>query len=353
MKTRLLLPAAMLLVTLGREVATAQNAEEHFKSGLEKSKSGDFTAALQSFNQAIAMSPDNAPSFYNRGWAKANLRDHRGAILDFDFCPREDIRALEPPFSNRLEALRSLEELREQLTSNPMKSFANFSYLSLKLEGASAFLRALMGERWEFGRYLRATMGIDPVPMPADAIAEVRERLEARLSRLGIPHSEEGRAAFEEALVMREMEGFEQRLQLEATRWVDRIQRRVGLNTTPRYAIESAHEDAYWANWIDGSVDGPIRLRINLHPRISYHRGAETNLAVHEIGGHAMHVLEMDAARRRGEIDAPSLNLTVHSCEAFQMEGLAQSVLQLVGEEEEIPEAVSYTHLTLPTNREV
>ncbi len=56
-----------------------RTAAEYFEEGVNKSKTGDFVAALQAFNLAITMSPENAPSYYNRAMAKANLRIQQGS----------------------------------------------------------------------------------------------------------------------------------------------------------------------------------------------------------------------------------------------------------------------------------
>ena len=85
MKQRSIFLFAFASIMAFTHVLKAQKtAAEYFEEGVNKSKSGDFVAALQAFNLAITMSPENAPSYYNRAMAKANLKDHRGAILDFD-----------------------------------------------------------------------------------------------------------------------------------------------------------------------------------------------------------------------------------------------------------------------------
>lgn len=261
-------------------------------------------------------------------------------VLDFDYCPREDLANLEPPFENRLEALKHLEDIRAKLAEIDTTSLCNAEFLIDKLGGSVAFLRALMGERIPFAPYLRATMGIYPEPAPEEELEMIRAELERRFSKLGIPFSPEGKRDFDRFVVLNNTSQFEETLRSEASRWVACLQQRIGLTTLPSYEIEMVNEDAYWANWIDGSIDRPIRLRINTHPRITFLRGGETGYAVHEIGGHALHVLELDAARRSGGVDGAALNLTVHSCEQFQLEGLAQTVMYLVAEEGEIPETL-------------
>jgi len=97
----------------------------------------------------------------------------------------------------------------------------------------------------------------------------------------------------------------------------------------PEYSLEVVREDAYWTNWIDGSVETGVRLRVNTHARTEYVVGSSLVLAAHEIAGHALHVAMLRAEVQAGRLPGCALNLTVHACEAFHMEGLAQCVLYL------------------------
>ncbi len=277
--------------------------------------------------------------FYHRWHAleRAQGADD-GRILDFDFCPREHLVDLEPPFAHRLEALRHLKALQVDVISASPSRFVNHAFMIQKLRGAETYLRALMGERIPFRRCLKTMMGIEPLPVPRTELSLKRRELEARLDRIGIAFSPDAAPLFEQRMMLRAVETLEADLRKEATLWTQRLGTRLGLRSIPEYTIESAEVDAYWANWIDGSREEGIRLQINRHRRIGYHKYAATTFALHEIGGHALHVLELAAAAERGEIDSAALNFTVHSCEAVQMEGLAQSLLFLSTEEGEVPE---------------
>lgn len=276
--------------------------------------------------------------FYHR-WhgLEENLGD-KIEILDFDYCPREDLLELEPPFSDRKEALTHLEALRGRLAGTGPNSLRNAEFLTQKLTGSAAFLRALMGERIPFDTYLRATMGIEPEQMPVEELEAMRGELEQRFSEINIPFSPEGKQMFDRLMVMDDLSQFETNLRSEADRWVDIIQQRVGLKAKPDYNVDVVKEDAYWSNWISGSAEKGIRLRVNTHPRITFLKGSETGFAAHEIGAHALQILELDASRRAAQLDSAALNLTVHNCEQFQFEGLAQTVMFLVAREGEIPE---------------
>lgn len=267
---------------------------------------------------------------------EARLGSDGGSVLDFDFCPRDQLPPLDAPFADRLDALRILETLRDALTRSTATDFHNFEYLQQKLLGSSYYLRALMGQRFHFTEYLQACMGVPPEPASEVQLQALYHRVGECCEVLGLPfegaREGDGLESIDQRMTERDHHRFAAELSEAATVWVARLHGLLELSAAPQYRIEADSVDAYWANWIDGSLDAGIRLRINLHPRISFHKGSSVGYAVHEIGGHALHVLEMNLAREQGYLDSAGLNLTVHACEAFQMEGLAQTVLELVSE---------------------
>ena len=58
------------------------SAEELFTAGVDKSRQGDFSAALKDFDQALQLDPNNADAYGNRCVARYKLRDKQGAIKD-------------------------------------------------------------------------------------------------------------------------------------------------------------------------------------------------------------------------------------------------------------------------------
>ena len=58
------------------------NAKELFKAGVDKSRKGDFKEALEDFNQALQIDPNNADAYGNRCVARHKLGDKQGAIED-------------------------------------------------------------------------------------------------------------------------------------------------------------------------------------------------------------------------------------------------------------------------------
>ena len=83
MKSLFLLVFTLFLLLTNSSFAQ-RTAAEFFEDGNTKAAKGDFSGAVQAYSSVISLSPQHAPSLFNRGLAKANLKDHRGAILDYD-----------------------------------------------------------------------------------------------------------------------------------------------------------------------------------------------------------------------------------------------------------------------------
>lgn len=276
--------------------------------------------------------------FYHRWDAlERTLGSDGGSVLDFDFCPRAHVRNLEGPFESRLAALRVLEDLRRDLAGAPASALANAEMLAARLEGSAAYLRALLGQYYSYAEYVHLTMGHMPVATPPERLETLRNAAVQALARVGIPFEERSKELYEQRMVEENVQVFIAELEAEIPARVDAIRRSVGLSAEPYWRLEIQAADAYWANWIHGGLDEGIILKINTHPRIRFNRHSGIGFAAHEVGGHALNVLELARSAQNGLLDSPLLCLTVHACEAFQMEGLAQTVLELTTDVSSLP----------------
>jgi hypothetical protein len=268
-------------------------------------------------------------SFLQRWHAlEDSLGDKGGLVVDFDMAPRSlHGRARSQPYPDRWAALVALGDLRTQVAGAP--ALANRGFLLAKLTGADAYLRALLGERAPFEDYLAATMGLCPKRADLDALAAEAQALASAFASHGIRWAPEGREAFRACFGRGDLSTFETDLRGAAEDLVARLRARLPSIPAPDFRVESAHADAYWSNWIDGSVENGVLLQVNTHPRIEYLRFSHQTLAAHEISGHACHVAGLRSSGPDA-VDPCTLNLAVHSCEAFQMEGLAQAMLQML-----------------------
>lgn len=273
------------------------------------------------------MELQRALATFTRRWhvLERSLGSRGGLVIDFDMAPRSLVPVSVEPYASREEALDRLTRLRADVAT--ATGLHNHGFLTTHLGGSEAYLRALMGERAPFADYLHATMGIRPQRPSPEGLAARRDDLQGRLSALDIPWTSDGYRALHARLGRESLDGFEDELRAHASTLVAQVRARVPAAPQPAYRIEVVSEDAYWTNWIDGSIEEGVTLKVNAHPRASYTRTSPLQLAAHEIAGHAVHV---GSLRASAAVDPATLSLTVHACEAYQMEGLAQAMVHLL-----------------------
>lgn len=279
--------------------------------------------------------------FYHRWHAYEVSRSDGGAyVIDFDYCPRAHLTNLEAPFASREAALDALEKLRERLSRCAPSDFRNGAYLGLKLAGSAGFLRILLGQHYDFEEYLNITMGVVPERVGKLELEQQFAYFSEWFSSRGISFTADRFPQYEAEYLIRPDAAFVERTKAEAQLWLERFSKRLGLPGDGSYRVESAYEDAFWFNSISGGIENGILLRINTHPRAYFSRNSATWLAAHEIGGHLLNVNALIASVRAGKLDESSMSLTVHACEAFQMEGLAQTAILLLSDPGELDDEV-------------
>lgn len=275
--------------------------------------------------------------FYRR-WHRleATLGPKGGLVIDFAMDPSPDPEADAPPPASRLAVLRELDALQDEVAG--AAGISNPAWLRTRLAGSAAYLRGLLGERRPFDDYLAATMGIRPRRIAEDDLRARAVALAADFADRGIAWGPEGRQAFRDRFVATDVEAICTALQQTAALLVERLRALLGDVPAPAYTIALAHEDAYWSNWIDGSVAEGVTLKVNTHPRIEYRTTSALSLASHEIAGHAVHVGCLRESAAAGRLPPVALSLPVHAADAFQMEGLAQAILHVFDAEGLLPD---------------
>ncbi|MFT5456844.1 MAG: hypothetical protein ACI9K2_003334 [Myxococcota bacterium] len=281
------------------------------------------------------MDLDAAISTFFRRWdALERSVEGGGLVLDFDMAPRVPWNG--DPYADRDEAVRVLDGLLDRVAGTD--SLIDPELVQTKLRGSDAYLRALNGEVAPFETYLHATMGIAPDPLDSSTLDALRQQVLTRFESHDVPFGTEGRSRLGHLFGRATSDEVARDLPILAEQFVARVRALLPELPEPDYSIEVVDTDAYWANWIDGSVEGGVALKINTHERIEYERRSARGLAAHEIAGHAVHVAGMRHAAATGTLDPCALNLTVHSCEAFHMEGLAQIALYALSAPDELDE---------------
>jgi len=100
----------LLLLVLIPVLALAQTAEEYLNKGIAKGELGDYRGALQDFDKAIELDPNLADAYFNRWSAKTILvvlgDDKEGAIQDLSKAIQLN------PNDSRVIALRKLQKER-------------------------------------------------------------------------------------------------------------------------------------------------------------------------------------------------------------------------------------------------
>lgn len=64
-------------------VEEAMTAEDFMKQAAARADGGDYVGAIQSYDEAVSINPENARAFGNRGFMRLNLGDRMGALSDF------------------------------------------------------------------------------------------------------------------------------------------------------------------------------------------------------------------------------------------------------------------------------
>ena len=65
-----------------------QYVEAYYNRGTAKSELGDKKGAIADYDMAIRINPQSANAYYNRGIAKSDLGDKKGAIADLNIAAR-------------------------------------------------------------------------------------------------------------------------------------------------------------------------------------------------------------------------------------------------------------------------
>jgi Flp pilus assembly protein TadD len=58
-------------------------AEEYFEQGIANAKKGEYDRAIENYNKAIELKPDDAEAYYNRGIAYKNKGEYDRTIENY------------------------------------------------------------------------------------------------------------------------------------------------------------------------------------------------------------------------------------------------------------------------------
>jgi tetratricopeptide (TPR) repeat protein len=107
-------------------------ADDYFVSASQKNKRGNYQGALADYNKAIALKPDDAFAYNNRGNSKDDLNDSKGALADYNKAI-----ALKPDFG---EAYYNRAILKKVKLNDPQGALADYNQaITLKPDFALAY----------------------------------------------------------------------------------------------------------------------------------------------------------------------------------------------------------------------
>lgn len=270
-----------------------------------------------------------------RGWhalEESLPAESRASVIDFDLVPEIEDRE---QFSSRDEVAARIEQLRASF--DPSDEVGEF--ILAKLSASATYLRCLAGEQLEFYQHVRGMLGITPELVPAEQVADQREKVHGLLRDLGVRFGGDGpdpTSFFEfEARIRLDQAGALEEADSAAGQFVPAIQQVLGfgdLRIPFRTAADIA--DAYWYAWASGSRDDMV-LRLNFHDTNHWRRGDLEFLMLHEVCGHFQHATLVARGIQAGELD-PFIGITtVHDPQAFIDEGSADALTHFF--EDDVP----------------
>jgi hypothetical protein len=270
-----------------------------------------------------ALHPDVVALY--RGWHALERRLDGAGIVDFDLSAGTD--AVE--FTDRRQVLLALESCARSTTDEGVVSEFNRD----RLRASIYYLNACLGEQIPFVEYVQSTMGVTPQRFSEVQLLDSFDRVDALLEEIGLKFSANYKAEYETQCLIQDKTTVKDQIHAQLAQWLDRLGKFIAVPPLNQVDVSFSTVDAYWSNWVSGSVREGFALQVNLHPRINYLKGTPALLAAHEYCGHLIQVQQWALNVASGAIDPSYGFTTVHSPEAFMMEGLADVLVYVLADE--------------------
>jgi hypothetical protein len=264
-----------------------------------------------------------------RGWHVLERQLGGADIIDFDLTA-----ATVPPmeFTARYQVLLALEDCARSLTGDDTVSQFNRD----RLQASICYLNACLGEHVPFEEYVLKTMGVSPRRFSEVELLDSFDRVDTILQEIGLKFCPQYKSQYEQQCLIQDKTTVQALTQTQLAKWSDRLNHYMTIPSLDHIAVSFAPVDADWSNWVSGSVADGFELRVNLHPRVKYLKGMPSLLASHEYCGHLMQVQQWGLNVANGTIDPRYGFTTVHSPEAFMMEGLADVLVYILADEADL-----------------
>jgi hypothetical protein len=263
-----------------------------------------------------------------RGWHALERQLGGDDIVDFDLSTTTD----QMTFTSRSEVLLALETAARSADGRDLVSQFNRD----RLQASIYYLNACLGEQVPFDEYVQKTMGVLPKRFSEVELLDSFDRVNALLETIGLRFCAKDRSQYSATCLIQDKRTVESQTQAQLQKWRDRLRQYLTVPELNHVTVSFAEVDAYWSNWVSGSVRDGFALQVNLHSRVKYLKGAPSLLAAHEYCGHLIQVQQWANNVASGAIDPSYGFTTVHSPEAFMMEGLADVLVYVLADEAEL-----------------
>ena len=140
--------------------ASNMNAEAYFKTGVSKQKLKDYKGALEDYNKAIQLNPNDFNAYSNRGADKFELKDYKGAIEDYTMAIQLNLNKADNSefYFNRGAAKASLKDYEDSITdftkATQLNSDNSRAYLNRGLSKAE--LKDYKGSIKDFSKAIKS-----------------------------------------------------------------------------------------------------------------------------------------------------------------------------------------------------
>jgi hypothetical protein len=249
-----------------------------------------------------------------RGWNEYEESRSGPPIIDFDCHP---VAEKVEPADSRLAVLSQLDRLLKQAES------ADDFRLADRIGAHLVYVNALLGRQYSLTDYVFATQGCRPAGWPEDYLVERGEIARSCLDGMGIDWGTDTQAHIDEVEGPVDVESASAVMRQTVADLDPAVRGIAGTSAPYELSIVMAHEDAYWAYWLDGA-GRHIRLRLNLrNARFTKVRARQFGL--HEVLGHGLQ--SASYAEQCAHREVPWVRLmSVHAQHQVLLEGLAQAL---------------------------
>jgi hypothetical protein len=276
--------------------------------------------------EARQLLPENTDRYLvdlYRGWDALERGKYKNPIIDFDLAPSRPYLSI----SHRAEVL---ERLVTAATGLDGETAGAAELTRARLNASINYLRALLGESIPFRSYIKRTLGVEPRIFTDEEIGKQLTLVKDQLwAEYHMQFWKTDISRFQGRFMVYDTKKLPGQFERFQSKWVPVLLERIPVPLNEyKVNVRFASEDAYWKNWISGSLsEHEILLRINIHPRQVWYQGFSEMLVIHEYCGHAIQMISWHRRIERRELPEFLGILTVHFPDQYLLEGLAESLV--------------------------